>query len=82
VEIFTLPSDLVCCSFAHGRVQAAYIATSRELKRLDALAFSPIFQHFGESLAGLITIRAFNKQQLFIDVNKVSLQCFLIECGL
>jgi hypothetical protein len=53
-------------------VQALYIATSRELKRLDALAFSPIFQHYGESLSGLATIRAFGRQQLFADKNRVS----------
>jgi hypothetical protein len=28
----------------HHRVQGLYLNTSRELKRLDALAFSPIFQ--------------------------------------
>lgn len=48
-----------------------YLNTSRELKRLDALAFSPIFQHYGESLAGLPTIRAFQRQQLFEDINRV-----------
>jgi hypothetical protein len=58
---------VLCC-----RVQRLYIATSRELKRLDALAFSPIFQHYGESLAGLATIRAFDRQQLFIETNRVS----------
>lgn len=43
--------------------------TSRELKRLDSLAFSPIFQHFNESLQGLQTIRAFNKQEMFLARN-------------
>lgn len=54
-----------------NRVQGLYLNTSRELKRLDALAFSPIFQHYGESLAGLPTIRAFQRQQLFEDINRV-----------
>jgi ABC-type multidrug transport system fused ATPase/permease subunit len=53
------------------RVQGAYVSTNRELKRLDALAFSPIFQSFGETLAGLATIRAFGKQQQFRDANLV-----------
>lgn len=53
------------------RVQGLYLVTSRELKRLDALAFSPIFQHYAESLNGLPTIRAFQRQQLFEAMNRV-----------
>ena len=55
------------------RVQGLYLVTSRELKRLDALAFSPIFQHYAESLTGLHTIRAFQRQDLFQDINRVRL---------
>ena len=47
-----------------------YIATSRELKRLDSLAMSPIFGHFSESLYGLVTLRAFRKQAVFLSVNQ------------
>eukprot|EP00775_Hariotina_reticulata_P001784 gene1784-2118_t len=65
---------LVPLSLVYYRVQALYIATSRELKRLDALAFSPIFQHYGESLAGLATIRAFDRQQLFADTNRAHIE--------
>ncbi|WIA42403.1 hypothetical protein OEZ86_008404 [Tetradesmus obliquus] len=61
---------LIPLGLLYYRVQRLYIATSRELKRLDALAFSPIFQHYGESLAGLATIRAFDRQQLFIETNR------------
>lgn len=34
----------------YARVQQRYIATSRELKRLDSLNFSPIFSHLAETL--------------------------------
>lgn len=47
-----------------------YLATSRELKRLDAVSRSPIFAWFSESLAGLSTIRAFHQQTIFIQHNQ------------
>jgi len=37
-----------------------YIASSRELKRLEAIAKTPIFATFTGSLSGLETIRAFD----------------------
>ncbi|KIM59062.1 hypothetical protein SCLCIDRAFT_27629 [Scleroderma citrinum Foug A] len=46
-----------------------YFATSRELKRLDAVSKSPIFTWSSESLAGQSTIRAYNHQSLFIATN-------------
>ncbi|KAF9442601.1 multidrug resistance-associated ABC transporter [Macrolepiota fuliginosa MF-IS2] len=52
------------------RVMKYYLATSRELKRLDAVSRSPIFAWFSESLAGLSTIRAFHQQPIFIQNNQ------------
>ncbi|KAH0582641.1 hypothetical protein H2248_010564 [Termitomyces sp. 'cryptogamus'] len=54
----------------YGQVMKYYLATSRELKRLDAVSRSPIFAWFSESLAGLSTIRAFNQQSIFISANQ------------
>ncbi|KAF9078085.1 metal resistance protein YCF1 [Rhodocollybia butyracea] len=51
-------------------VMKYYLATSRELKRLDAVSRSPIFAWFSESLAGLSTIRAFDQQSLFTANNQ------------
>lgn len=36
--------------------QTRYIRSSREIKRLDSLALSPIFGHFGETLAVSATL--------------------------
>ncbi|KAJ7623378.1 P-loop containing nucleoside triphosphate hydrolase protein [Roridomyces roridus] len=52
------------------RVMKYYLATSRELKRLDAVSRSPIFAWFSESLAGVSTIRSFNQQSVFIKANQ------------
>ena len=49
----------------YRRVQNYFVATSRELKRLDAVARSPVFTHFGEAVAGLASLRAFGLQARF-----------------
>lgn len=62
-----------------------YLATSRELKRLDAVSRSPIFAWFSESLNGLSTIRAFGQQNLFIQNNERRVDrnqiCYLPRCA-
>eukprot|EP00216_Chloropicon_sp_CCMP2111_P001940 CAMPEP_0198246788 /NCGR_PEP_ID=MMETSP1446-20131203/46149_1 /TAXON_ID=1461542 ORGANISM="Unidentified sp, Strain CCMP2111" /NCGR_SAMPLE_ID=MMETSP1446 /ASSEMBLY_ACC=CAM_ASM_001112 /LENGTH=1394 /DNA_ID=CAMNT_0043931111 /DNA_START=581 /DNA_END=4768 /DNA_ORIENTATION=+ len=51
------------------KVQMYYIGASRELKRLDSLAMSPIFSNFIETLQGLSVIRAFGLQNRFDEKN-------------
>ncbi|CAG9464562.1 unnamed protein product [Pedinophyceae sp. YPF-701] len=50
-------------------IQKIYLRTSREVKRLDSIATSPIFGHFKETLEGITTIRAFFRQPAFLDTN-------------
>lgn len=57
------------CILRPDLVDSYYLATSRELKRLDAVSRSPIFAWFSESLNGLSTIRAFSQQSVFINNN-------------
>ena len=73
VVLFVTPAILavaVPLGFGYLRVQNLYIATNRELKRLDSIALSPIFSKFSETLSGLITLRAFRKQEQFGEQNK------------
>ena len=69
--LFAIP--LLPILLVYQAVQQYYIATSRELKRLDSVSRSPIFGHFSESVAGLTTIRAFQKQRQFCEDNLVKI---------
>ena len=60
--IFILPALV-----AYYRLQRDYRATARETKRLHSVTRSPRFAHFKETLQGLTVLRAFSKQQLFLD---------------
>ena len=44
-----------------------YLDGARDMKRLEANAKSPIFEFFGSSIAGLTTIRSFEKVDEYLD---------------
>ncbi|KAF2836953.1 P-loop containing nucleoside triphosphate hydrolase protein [Patellaria atrata CBS 101060] len=44
-----------------------YLAGARESKRLESIAKSPIFDYFGAALAGVSTIRAFDRTSEYIQ---------------
>ncbi|XP_036923546.1 multidrug resistance-associated protein 1 [Sturnira hondurensis] len=47
-------------------VQKFYVASSRQLKRLESVSRSPVYSHFNETLLGVSVIRAFAEQERFI----------------
>ncbi|CAL8256487.1 unnamed protein product [Lota lota] len=54
-------------------VQRFYVATSRQLRRLDSVSRSPIYSHFGETVAGLSVIRAYGHQERFLKHNEATI---------
>lgn len=50
-------------------LQGYYLATSRELTRLDSITKAPVIHHFSESIQGVMTIRSFRKQYQFCEEN-------------
>lgn len=54
-------------------IQFFYIRTSRQLKRVESVSRSPIYSHFGESITGQNTIRAYERQSQFSSVNSAKI---------
>ncbi|OAA53855.1 ATP-dependent bile acid permease [Cordyceps fumosorosea ARSEF 2679] len=50
-------------------VSVLYLRASRDLKRLESVQRSPLFQQFGETLSGMTTIRAYGVERRFILEN-------------
>ena len=48
-------------------IQKYYIATSRQLKRIESTSRSPIYTHFSETVTGSSSIRAFGVTDIFIS---------------
>ncbi|KAJ5308949.1 hypothetical protein PENANT_c020G05925 [Penicillium antarcticum] len=63
VIVFAIVLLLICL-----KLSLTYLAGARQIKRLESTAKSPVFEQFGSSLAGLITIRAFSKPDTYIEI--------------
>ncbi|KAL8187521.1 UNVERIFIED_CONTAM: Canalicular multispecific organic anion transporter 1 [Gekko kuhli] len=67
-------------------VQQFYVATCRQLRRLDSVTRSPIYSHFSETVSGLSVIRAYRHQERFllhnekiVDINQKSVYSWIIS---
>ncbi|CAM6108367.1 unnamed protein product [Calypogeia fissa] len=60
---------LIPLGIAYYKYQKTYFATARELTRVDGLTQAPVINHFSETIAGFVTVRSFQRQDRFIQVN-------------
>ena len=70
ISVFgTCPIKVMYLRPFHYFPQKVFVASSRQLKRIESVRRSPIYSHFLETINGVSTIRAFSQQQRFIRDN-------------
>ncbi|KAH8657755.1 P-loop containing nucleoside triphosphate hydrolase protein [Xylariales sp. PMI_506] len=64
---FFLAGIFICV--AYYIIMIIFVSCSRNLRRIEAVERSPLYQHFGETLVGYVTIRAYGRTPLFTAKN-------------
>ena len=57
-------------TFIYFAIGQFYLRSSRDLKRLESVQRSPLYQQFGETLSGIVTIRAYGDERRFVRDNQ------------
>ena len=64
---FLIPAIFI--SVTYFTIAKFYLSSSTDLKRLESVQRSPLYQHFGETLSGVTTIRAYGDERRFVRDN-------------
>lgn len=56
----------------YTQIASVYINVAREVKRLNSISHSPIYDQFGSVLSGLSTVRAFQRTNFYMNRMYVS----------
>lgn len=67
IPIFLVAAIFITITFV--AISALYINLARDLKRIESTQRSPLIQHFGETLQGITTIRAYGDEARFFSDN-------------
>eukprot|EP00026_Physarum_polycephalum_P000785 Phypoly_transcript_00786.p1 GENE.Phypoly_transcript_00786~~Phypoly_transcript_00786.p1 ORF type:complete len:1319 (+),score=220.66 Phypoly_transcript_00786:74-4030(+) len=60
---------IIPIAYLYRIIERYYIASSRELQRLDSISISPVYSHFTETINGVVTIRAY---KMLDDYKKIA----------
>ena len=66
VSVYIIPLAIVLLAIVIY-VAMLYLAGAREIKRLESIAKSPVFEQFGSFLLGITSIRAYTKIPEYMD---------------
>ncbi len=66
---FAMTLVLVVTFVAYYYVTAMYVNGARDIKRIEAVARSPLYQQIGETISGCVSIRSYGREALFAGRN-------------
>ncbi|KAL7907490.1 P-loop containing nucleoside triphosphate hydrolase protein [Trichoderma velutinum] len=65
-----IPAAVIIC-LIYYIITVIYINSARDLKRIESAQRSPLYQHFGEALAGYVSVRAYGRVNRFTEENRI-----------